>query len=241
MRRRIIPMLMIILMSVTTPIQSAHAFFGFGGVVFDPTNYGQNLLTAARTLQTVNNQIRQLQNEADMIVNQVKDLTKLDFDSRQHLNNLLGEISTLMDQAKAMSFEIQKADQVFKTQYPQDYAALSGKQIIQNAENLWKTSRASLHDSLLVQSKIVEAVRADTAMLDTLMRESQGAGGNLAAAQAGNQIMALSAKQTMQMQELTAAQYRAETLERARRLQIERAGQVRHQRFVGSASAYPGN
>lgn len=240
MRRRIIPMLMMLLMGLT-PIQSAHAFFGFGGVVFDPTNYGQNLLTAARTLQTVNNQIKQLQNEADMIVNQVKDLTKLDFDSRQHLYKLLGEISTLMDQAKAMSFEVQKADQIFKSQYPQDYAALSSQQIIQNAETLWKTSRASLHDSLLMQSKIVESVRADTAMLDKLMRESQGASGNLAAAQAGNQILALSAKQTMQLQELTAAQYRAETLERARRLQTERAAQVRHQRFVGSASAYSGN
>ena len=157
------------------------------------------------------------------------------------MNKLLGEISTLMDQAKALSFEVQKADQIFKAQYPEDYASLSGQQIIQNAENLWKTSRASLHDSLLMQSKIVEAVRADTAMLDTLMRESQGGGGNLAAAQAGNQIMALSAKQTMQLQELTAAQYRAETLERARRLQTERAAKVRHQRFVGSASAYSGN
>lgn len=240
MRRRIIPLLMILMMGLT-PIQSAHAFFGFGGVVFDPTNYGQNLLTAARTLQTVNNQIKQLQNEADMIVNQVKDLTKLDFDSRQQLNKLLGEISTLMDQAKAMSFDIQKADQIFKTQYPDDYSALSGQQIIQNAETLWKTSRASLHDALLMQSKIVETVRADTAMLDTLMRESQGAGGSLAAAQAGNQIIALSAKQTMQMQKMTAAQYRAETLERARRLQTERAAKVRHERFVGNASAYSGN
>ncbi len=69
MQRRIIPLLMILMMGLT-PIQSAHAFFGFGRVVFDPTNYGQNLLTAARTLQTVNNQIKQLQNEADMIVNQ---------------------------------------------------------------------------------------------------------------------------------------------------------------------------
>ena len=240
MRRRLISILMIVLMGVAT-LQPAHAFFGFGGVVFDPTNYGQNLLTAARTLQTVNNQIQQLQNEADMIVNQVKDLTKLDFDSRQHLSKLLQEISTLTDQAKAMSFEVQKADQVFKTKYPEDYANLSSQQIIQNAESLWKTSRSSLHDALLMQSKIAETVRADTSVLDTLMRESQGAGGNLAAAQAGNQILALSAKQTMQLQELTASQFRAETLERARRLQIERAAKVRHSRFVGGSSAYSRN
>jgi P-type conjugative transfer protein TrbJ len=92
-----------------------------------------------------------------------------------------------------------------------------------------------------MQSKIAETVRADTSVLDTLMRESQGAGGNLAAAQAGNQILALSAKQTMQLQELTASQFRAETLERARRLQIERAAKVRHSRFVGGSTAYSDN
>jgi P-type conjugative transfer protein TrbJ len=32
--------------------------------VFDPSNYSQNLLTAARTLEQVNNQIQSLQNEA---------------------------------------------------------------------------------------------------------------------------------------------------------------------------------
>ena len=30
----------------------------FGGIVFDPTNYAQNLLTAARELQQVNNEIQ---------------------------------------------------------------------------------------------------------------------------------------------------------------------------------------
>src|SRR3546814_8714262 len=36
--------------------------------VFDPGNYSQNLLTAARTLQQINNQIQSLQNEANMLV-----------------------------------------------------------------------------------------------------------------------------------------------------------------------------
>src|SRR3546814_633218 len=47
--------------------------------VFDPTNYRQNLLTAARTLQQINNQIQSLQNEARMLVNQSKNLSRIDF------------------------------------------------------------------------------------------------------------------------------------------------------------------
>ena len=38
--------------------------------VFDSANYSQNLLTAARTLQQINQQIQSLQNEAQMLVNQ---------------------------------------------------------------------------------------------------------------------------------------------------------------------------
>nr|MBA4770810.1 P-type conjugative transfer protein TrbJ [Sphingobium sp.] len=43
-----------------TAAAPAHA--QFGGIVYDPTNYAQNVLTAARSLQQVNNQIQQIQN-----------------------------------------------------------------------------------------------------------------------------------------------------------------------------------
>ena len=43
-----------------SPLQQAWA----GWPVFDAANYGQNLMTAARTLQQINNQITQLQNQA---------------------------------------------------------------------------------------------------------------------------------------------------------------------------------
>ena len=37
--------------------------------VFDPSNFVQNTLTAVRTLEQINNQINQLQNEAQMLMN----------------------------------------------------------------------------------------------------------------------------------------------------------------------------
>ena len=49
--------------------------------VFDPSNYSQNLLTAARTLQQVNNQILSLQNEAQMLINQARNLASLPYSS----------------------------------------------------------------------------------------------------------------------------------------------------------------
>ena len=61
----------------------AHA--QFGGIVYDPTNYAQNVLTAARSLQQINNQIQQIQNQATSLINEARNLTSLPFSSLQQL------------------------------------------------------------------------------------------------------------------------------------------------------------
>ena len=47
--------------------------------VIDPTNLVQNTLTAVRTLEMANNQVRQLQNETQMLLNQARNLQRLDY------------------------------------------------------------------------------------------------------------------------------------------------------------------
>ena len=54
-------------------------------VVFDPNNYAQNVLTAARALQQINNQITSLQNQAQMLINQARNLANLPYSSLQQL------------------------------------------------------------------------------------------------------------------------------------------------------------
>ena len=54
-------------------------------IVFDPSNYAQNVLTAARSLQQVTNQVTSLQNEAQMLINQARNLASLPYSSLQPL------------------------------------------------------------------------------------------------------------------------------------------------------------
>ena len=54
-------------------------------IVFDPNNYAQNVLTAARELQQINNQITALQNQAQMLINQARNLASLPYSSLQQL------------------------------------------------------------------------------------------------------------------------------------------------------------
>lgn len=68
--------------------------------------------------------------------------------------------------------------------------------------------------------------------ISELVRESQGAVGQLQATQAGNQISAVAAQQLMQMESLMAAHYRAEAMERARALAEEERGRARTRSFL---------
>src|SRR3546814_19080814 len=55
---------------ITAAAVSAPAAAQMGGIVHDPRNYAQNILTAARTLEQINNQIKQLQNQATSLANE---------------------------------------------------------------------------------------------------------------------------------------------------------------------------
>ncbi len=52
----------LVLLSAATPTRALD-------VVYDPWNYKQNLLTAARELEEIHNQVRQLTNQATMLAN----------------------------------------------------------------------------------------------------------------------------------------------------------------------------
>ncbi|MCF6303724.1 MAG: P-type conjugative transfer protein TrbJ, partial [Devosiaceae bacterium] len=69
MRRRIKSFLLVFLMLVSFA-QAEQA--QFGGTVFDPKNFVQNLYTASRTLIQIRQQVSQLRNEARMLIGQAK-------------------------------------------------------------------------------------------------------------------------------------------------------------------------
>ena len=236
--RRTICCLMMSVMIALAPVRPAHAFIGFGNIVLDPSNLAQNVLTAARTLQMINNQIKQLTNEAQMLINEAQNLANLPYTARAEIQARLNEIQRLIASAKGVAFTIAATESYFAMYYPQDYAAFSNTEMTAHARARWEAARHAFHDALVMHAQIAEIVEQDVVTLDTLVTESQSAVGNLQVAQAGNQLLALNTKQSLQTQQLLAAQYRAETIERSRAVAIEEAARVRHERFVGDGVAY---
>lgn len=207
--------------------------------VFDPSNYSQSVLTAARTLQQINNQIRSLQNEAQMLLNQAKNLSRIDFPQLQELTRSLQQIDQLMARAQGVSFRVDGLDQQFNRLFPQRFGqTLSTEAQMIAARARLDTAMAAYRQTMAVQAQVVENVASDAQALGAIVAKSQGAEGALQATQATNQLLALTAKQQFQLQNLMAAQYRAQTIEAARRAQAASDARAATKRFLGSGAAY---
>ncbi|HEV2551645.1 MAG TPA: P-type conjugative transfer protein TrbJ [Stellaceae bacterium] len=207
--------------------------------VFDGANFSQNLLTAARALQQINNQIQQLQNQAQMLANMARNLQNLNFSSLDTMVSTLSQVSWLMDQGQGIAFDVQATEQIFAKLYPQQYASTVGtNQLFVDARQRWQNSMNAFQQTLVVQAQVARNVEADSGTLSALVNASQGAGGNLQAQQATSQLIALSIKQQLQIQQLMAAQYRATSLEASRGAEEEEEARAAFGNFLGSGTAY---
>lgn len=208
-------------------------------IVFDPTNFSQNILTAARTLQTVNNQIIQLQNEALMLINQARNLSPLNWSALADLRQVLSATNELIQQGKGLAFTVTHLDSDFKRLYPLAYAAgVPGVQMALDAREQWKQTLEAVRTATRVQAQAMENFSKDEKTLADLVQRSQSAVGALQAIQANNQLLALQSRQSMQAQQLQITQDRAVALEQARQVAVhERAREVRR-RFMGEGTPY---
>jgi P-type conjugative transfer protein TrbJ len=206
--------------------------------VFDVTNYAQNLLQASRALEQINHQLSSLQNEAAMLQNMARNLKAIDFPQLQQLQSAMQRIDQLMGQAQGIDFKVGQLDQRIRTMFPAAGPALSGDRQVAAARARLDAAMAGYRQAMGVQAQVAENVQEDSGLLSELVGRSQGATGALAAQQAASQLLALGVKQQLQLQQLMAAEFRSDALDRSRRAQAEQEGRAATQRFLGSGKAY---
>lgn len=207
--------------------------------VYDPTNYAQNLLQAARSLEQINNQVRALQNQTTMLQNMARNLERIDFPQLQQVTSAMQRIDALMGQARGIDFRVDQLDERLRRLFPGAVARVLGSdQRILQARARLDAATAGYRQAMGVQAQVVENVRQDAGVLADIISRSQGAVGGLQAQQAANQLLALSISQQFQLQNLLAAEFRSEALDRSRRAQAEEDGRAATRRFLGSGRAY---
>jgi P-type conjugative transfer protein TrbJ len=206
--------------------------------VIDAANLAQNVMTAARVLEEVNNQIAQIQQFLQMLEYDARNVTELPFSILSQLQASMAQLDGLMSQAASLSYEVDRLEQQFQALYPSYGASVTQAGLLADARGRWTASVDTYRHTMTVQSQIVSAIPADQAELEALVGGSQGAVGALQAIQSGNQLLALQSRQLSATQDLLAASARAQAADAMRHAEVENAAKAEWQRFYGNGVGY---
>ena len=219
-------------------ITPAPAYAQFGGIVYDPTNYSQNILTAARTLEQINNQIRQLQNQATSLINEARNLQSLPMSVLEPLQQQIRTTQTLLGQAQRMAYDVRSIETQFRAQYRDIDLTAPQRSLVATAESRWRNSVGAFEDALRVQAGVVGNMDGTRDAVGRLVGASQSATGALQAAQAGNQLLAVQAQQLADLTATMASLGRAQSLDAANAAAARAQAREQLRRFLGDRRSY---
>ena len=208
-------------------------------IVFDPRNYAENLLSASRALEQINNQITSLQNEAQMLINQAKNLTSLPTSLLGQIEGNFSQMKTLLGEADRLAYSVQDIESQFVSTYENFGSELSDRQLVDGARDRWQTSVSAFEHSLKAGAVAVDNIEGTQQQTSSLVDASQSAVGVLQATQAGNQLLAVQAKQVADLTAMLAAQGRASALEQARQAAAQQLARAQFGRFMTGSSYSP--
>lgn len=224
------------ILAVTVP---AHAQFFGGRIVYDPTNYSQNLLSAARALEQINNQVTSLANEAQMLLNQARNLTSLPTSMISEIEGNFSEMKNLLGQAERLAYSVQDIESQFTSTYRDFAGDKTGEQLVAAARERWQQSLSAYEHSLKAGATAVGNIDGTQAQTRSLVGASQSAVGILQATQAGNELLAVQASQIADLTAMLAAQGRAEALEQSRRAAAQEQAREQFGRFMSGSDYSP--
>lgn len=207
--------------------------------VFDAANFSQNVLTAARELEQITNQITSLANEAQMLANQARNLESLPLSTLSQLQSSVQQTQTLLAQAQNIAYDVQQIETAYSSTYGTASTTASDAALVSTAQTRWQTSVGAFEDSLKTQAGVVGNIPANSDAMTSLVSASQSATGALQATQAGNQLLALQSQQLSDLTALMAAKARADALEQARTAAAESQGQEQYRRFSARSGYVP--
>ncbi len=205
--------------------------------VFDPSNYSQNLMTAANTLKQIDNQLTALQNQSQMLLNQARHLTSLPTSVLNDIDRTFTQTLNLLRLVDKIAYDVQAIEQTFQ-QYQNFSASQSDQQLINGARDRWQNSVSAFQHAMSVGATTVGNLPATQSHTDTLVSASQSAVGVLQVSQAGNQLLAVQARQLADLTALVAAQGRAQSLEQARQTAGEDQAREQVRRFLTNGQGY---
>jgi P-type conjugative transfer protein TrbJ len=142
-----------------------------------------------------------------------------------------------MKQVDKIAYDVQAIEQTFQ-QYQNFSVSQSDQQLINGARDRWQNSVSAFQHAMSVGATTVNNLPATQSHTDTLIGASQSAVGVLQVSQAGNQLLAVQARQMADLTALVAAQGRAQSIEQARQTAGEDQAREQVRRFLSNGQGY---
>jgi P-type conjugative transfer protein TrbJ len=219
-------------LGVATLVAAAGLAAGRAGAqvaVFDAGNYAQNLLQAARALTQIANQAAALQNQARMLLNQARNLQPLGASETTAVSADMARVNALARQAGRVADDVAAIRDEFASHYS---GQGSDGALAAAADARWRNSLDAFRHVLEVQAAVAGTAAATGAQVGAIAGRGDAAAGALQATQAGDELLAVQAKQLADVTALLAARSRAEALEAAGRAAAAAEGRARLQAFL---------
>ena len=207
-------------------------------IVFDPSNYAQNVLHAARALEQISHQVTSLQNQTQMLINQARNLASLPQSSLSQIQQSIQRTQQLLGEAQRIAYDVGQIDHAFSTTYGAASTIATDQALIDGARERWRNSVAGLQDAMKVHAGVVANIDTNRVEMSSLVTASQSATGALQATQAGNQLIALQTQQVADLTAAVAAQGRAQNLEAAQRTAAQEQAREQLRRFLTPGTGY---
>jgi P-type conjugative transfer protein TrbJ len=155
------------------------------------------------------------------------------------LQQTLSDMQAQLRAGEGIALRLQSTQSGYERLFPRNVStSIAEDEVLRNAKARSDEDHAALKRAALLQGQVVDGIAVDARLLAEAMGRSRDAVGALEATQAGNELVALNAKQTLVLQSLLAAQHRSDTLSRARDLVAQDEARQRFKAFVGAGSAY---
>jgi type IV secretion system protein TrbJ len=203
----------------------AHAIFGVGDVVFDPTMFASQLQQLAQETATVQNLAQQLQYV-------VKNTTGGGAGVISSNSGLLTNLGDIIGQQEGLSYTVQGLTSQFQQYYP-GYAvsSLAG---IQSPMATGQTTLNTLNGTLASVQAQAQNFRLEQASLSTLELRNQTAIGNLQAVQVSNELAMAQVQQIQMLRQLLMAQTNSQNVVAAQQINAQEQSEMNAMAFFGA-------
>lgn len=200
-------------------------------LVYDPTNWIQNQITAGNSVIQVTNQIQQLQYEAAAFKNYNGSSTQW-----SNMSTLLAQLAQQVNQGQAIAYNMQNLDQSFQTRFP----GYKPQQNYPSAYQSWsQTSMDTLRSTLEGAGMQANNFTNEQANLDQLKALSQNASGRMQAVQVGNMIASEEVGQLQQLRQLVVNQTNSQNMYMAYQVQKDQAQQAASDQLLSNPTDFP--